>query len=175
MNKNAYGKMNQKNLHTCVKSELLTIGKQYSFSFNPKEQPFITDVEPEHKTIFRQACKNTPNPFKEWWDSMELILGSLRYSEIFVYCEISSGGRFHFHGILEIQDIVRFLAIDMQMLKKNGSYEIDEIKDKSIWQEYVYKMQYGKSRMQEFLWDELKPKTQKRTEQDEDICICTMQ
>ena len=54
--------------------------------------------------------------------------------------ESSSTGRMHFHGIIKIRDIGRFLMTDLRSIGAAGTYEIDTLNDTpEIWYEYCLK------------------------------------
>jgi len=52
--------------------------------------------------------------------------------------EISSRGRLHYHGRINIVNIISFICA-LRMISLHGTYEIDTIKDKEIWDNYCVK------------------------------------
>jgi len=53
--------------------------------------------------------------------------------------EISSLGRLHFHGRIQINEIPMFLSTDLKRLMENGTLEIDSISDPEKWLLYCTK------------------------------------
>lgn len=110
-----------------IKPEDIDKGYTYAFTFNP-------EIQPEHN-----GYKEKLDNFVKFDKSMTTLLGTMRHADVKVYMEISQAGRLHYHGYIMINDIVDFCFYDLDNLKKNGSYEIDFINDKEIWEEYVTK------------------------------------
>jgi len=116
---------------TCIKPEDLDLDVHYAFSFNPEEQP-----------MFEQFYKVKLNTLSKWSEYYINIFKSLKYCSITVNTEVSSKGRFHYHGYVLIKDIPRFIINDLAKLRHYGTYEIDFIKDKDVWFDYVNKQKF---------------------------------
>lgn len=121
---------NQKFKYTCIKPEELIEDKEYSFSFNPDEQP-----------IFEKFYKVKLNTLKDWSQQMFDILTTLRNCTLNVYLEISHKGRFHYHGWITPTSIPEFIINDLAKLRHYGTYEIDHIGDNEKWKTYVKKQE----------------------------------
>lgn len=125
MNRKTYTKAK----YTCIKPEDVVEGTEYTFSFNPEEQP-----------LFQRFYSMTLNNLKDWSQQQDNVFRSLKYCKINVVMEISSGGRLHYHGYITITDTVNFFLKTIKHLKHYGTYEIDVITDPDKWSAYVYKM-----------------------------------
>lgn len=121
-------KLDFKPKYSCVKPEDIHLGLKYSFSYNPEDQP-----------LFEKFYKMKLNTLNDWSQKYEDIFTTLKYCKISIYLEISSNARFHWHGYIEILNIVPFLLHDCAKLKHYGTYEIDIIKDPLIWDKYITK------------------------------------
>lgn len=119
-----------KQKYSCLKPEMLHLKTEYSFSYNPEEQP-----------LFEQFYKVKLNTLNKWSEYYSALFTSLKYCKIICYMEISSKGRFHYHGLVMVTDIPRFIINDLAKLRHYGTYEIDEIKDKTVWLDYCLKQQ----------------------------------
>lgn len=124
--KNQQFKPKQK--HSCIKPEDVQLGTQYAFSFNPVTQP-----------SFESFYKIRLCSLNGWSNFNHDLFTGMKYCKITCALEISAGSRFHYHGIIEIKDIMKFYLTDLRKLKENGSYEIDTIQDHAKWLEYIYK------------------------------------
>lgn len=102
----------------------------YSFSYNSEEQP-----------LFDKFYSMKLNNLRDWSEQQKNILTGLKYSVIDVILEISSKGRFHYHGYIQIKDIPRFVIHDLAKLRHYGTYEIDTIKDYEKWDKYILKQE----------------------------------
>lgn len=110
--------------HKNPSPETMETSVYYSISINPAVQPvghklaeFFCDVDAQMKKIFKNA-------------SVEVVP------------ELSAGSRWHFHGLIQISDIVEFFLEDLPALRAQASYEIDTIADQSKWLDYVYKSRH---------------------------------
>lgn len=111
-----------------IKPEEVVINTNYAFSFNPEDQP-CTSVFYNVKI----------DEFESWSKKQYKTFSILRYSTIQTFMEISKGGRLHFHGYIKINDIPNFYFYDLKRLMKEGTFEIDFIKDPLIWDLYIKK------------------------------------
>lgn len=117
-----------KHKHSCIKPEDCDITKYYTFSFNPVEQPEFVSFYKTHL-----------NSLKDWSDNIKTNLLKLHFCKYHLACEISTGGRLHYHGYIRITNIVKFYLQDLAYLKTLGTFEIDKITDNIKWDTYVYK------------------------------------
>lgn len=117
--------------YSCIKPEDVLEGVEYSFSFNPEDQP--------HFDRFYNMKLNT---LSNWSDNQFDILTSLKYCTVNVYLEISSKARFHYHGVIKIHHIPNFYIHDLAKVRNYGTYEIDYIKDIEVWTSYVTKQKH---------------------------------
>lgn len=105
------------------------------------------DVKTYHKYAFNLAPEYQPtqgklNSFKEWYDHFEHILRDICIaSKYTMFVEISSKGRFHFHGYIEVHDIMNFYIFDVKTLMNNGTCVMKEIEDVTKWHEYIHKQE----------------------------------
>lgn len=121
-------KNQQKFKYSCIKPEDCYTGVLYSFSINPQEQP-------EFQCFYRMKL----NTLRDWSQQFEDKMSKVHYCEYTLTCEIGSGGRLHYHGYIKINNIVKFYLHDLRYLKELGTYEIDKIEDKEVWNIYVEK------------------------------------
>lgn len=108
-----------------VKPEDVVEGTEYSFTYNPEHQPSRKGIE--------------VNGFKVWWQAQKTLIGSYAYCDIVLYPEISSLGRWHFHGTISIRDTIPFYHDTVPRMAFNASIEMDTIQDESIWDVYYSK------------------------------------
>lgn len=97
-----------------------------AFTYNPKRQPLTPNFKLDLIT---------------WHNGMDNIFKSLKYCHIVLRPELSPGLRWHYHGQIKIQEIMKFYIYDLPLLRENGSYEIDTIKDLEIWTAYCSKQE----------------------------------
>jgi hypothetical protein len=120
--------MKYKPANTFLKPEDVQIGKCYAFSYNPISQPKIGRI----------------NSVKEWYDIYTKFFGieCMKGSTYQLYVEISSTGRFHFHGIIKILDRMNFYTNDTASLIGAGTSAMKEIESDEIWEKYIMKQQF---------------------------------
>lgn len=116
--------------YNCLKPEDITINTDYTFSYNPEEQP-----------LFDKFYKMKLNNLKDWSQRMLQIFSHLRFSTITVVQEISQKGRFHYHGWININKLPEFIIHDLAYLRHYGTYEIDVVSNEDIWLKYVFKQE----------------------------------
>jgi len=102
----------------------------YSFSFNPQSQP-----------LFERFYNVKLNTLSSWSNEQYEIFKNLKHCSVQICQESSSRGRLHFHGYIQIHNIIPFYLNTIKHLSHYGTYEIDEINDKDKWDTYVYKQQ----------------------------------
>lgn len=104
--------------------EEFKVDTEYTFTYNPQKQP----LTPNYKLNLIT-----------WHNGMDNIFRSCKNCQIELRPELSQGSRWHYHGLITIKDIMKFFIYDLPVLRENGSYEIDEIKDKNVWLTYITK------------------------------------
>lgn len=120
----------QKQKYSCLNPEELDIGKFYTFSYNPDEQP-----------LFEKFYKCKLNNLSDWSHRMLDIFKNLKYANIEVNLECSRKGRFHYHGLIRVTKPIEFVIHDLKMLGHYGTYEIDQIDNFEKWRTYCDKQQ----------------------------------
>lgn len=83
--------------------------------------------------------RRTPVGFSDWWKDMNGMFSRWTSCDLELYCELSSRGRAHFHGVIEIKDLANFYYYDVPKMLLHFSVEIDTIKDMDVWQFYCRK------------------------------------
>lgn len=119
-----------------IKIEEIELNKAYTISINPKIQP--DDMSKKKVYVWYRKFYEFVNKYK---DGVYLSL----------YIESSPTGRLHFHGILKVLEIIKYIDL-LQALSASCSYEIDTIenlentewfdymrKQREIWEEYFRK------------------------------------
>lgn len=114
-------------LHKCIALEHASTDVYYTFNFNPSVQPYYTGGG-----MFKSDA------FVEWYSQIIHLLNKLKHCVFQLNLEISPTGRFHFHGFIRMKDIVEFYVEDLAYLKDHA-FEIDTIKEATVWCKYVYK------------------------------------
>lgn len=94
-----------------------------TFTFNPNFTPFDDNI---------MDMATYSNELVE-------IFKRLKYCKIKLVHEISSSGKWHLHGYIQITNKLKCVLFDLRILREHGLYEIDTITDKEIWKNYVYK------------------------------------
>lgn len=101
-------------------------GIKYAFTYNPETQPLTPKYTLDLIT---------------WHNGMDSIFKSLKYCDVELRPELSQGSRWHYHGLITINEIMKFYIFDLPYLRENGSYEIDTIEDITIWTQYCTKQE----------------------------------
>lgn len=122
MKKNPYNGFNNR-MHKLPSPEDMDTDKLMSFTFNPLITPYDKDI------------LDMPTYVNELMDTFK----RLKYCRIKLFHEISSTGKFHFHGYIKIEDPMRFTIFDFPKLKPEGTLEIDHINDSAVWAKYALK------------------------------------
>lgn len=115
------------NRYSCISPELMKTDTLYTFTWNLKEQP--TTISKGRSFIY----------LRDYYNMVIRRLNLLNHCSIKLYPEISSSGRFHFHGTIKINDIALFMLLDLPFLKEKATYEIDVINDMAKWETYIWK------------------------------------
>lgn len=113
--------------------EHLITNNDYAFSYNPEAQPASWAID----------------KLPKWWADMAKIFGALKASDVNIAVEISKLGRLHFHGTIKVTSKWKFYYYDVPNLMKDGSFEIDTIKERKDWDTYVDKNKDEMSDMME--------------------------
>lgn len=112
--------------HKNLSPEETIAGELMAFTYNPELQPITPNFKLDLIT---------------WHNQMDNIFKSLKYSRVELRPELSQGSRWHYHGHIKIDNIMKFYIYDLPILRQNGSYEIDKINDFKIWMTYCTKQE----------------------------------
>lgn len=112
----------------CISPEDMQIDGKYTFTINPEQQ----------FTSKNNDMRERVNKFTTY---LSTNLNRILYkTAIFVvHLEVSKNGRLHVHGMLKVKNILKFFIECIPQLQDIGSYEIDTIKELSIWSMYCVK------------------------------------
>lgn len=114
--------------NTLISFEDLKEGKQYAFSYNPKDcyQSFNVIVTDRIREFYRHA--DTYFKYKN-------------FSNKKLYVELSPKGRLHYHGIIEVEKVIEFFLYEIPSLLRCGTVCIKEFDDKGFegWMKYCNK------------------------------------
>lgn len=124
-NKSYYAEWNNRK-HKNPSPEEVEVDSVYAFTYNPKTQP----MTPSHKLNLIV-----------WHNYIDKIFQSCKNCHIVLRPELSQGSRWHYHGHIIIKDIMKFFIYDLPVLRIEGTFEIDTIKDKIVWQTYISKQE----------------------------------
>lgn len=119
--------MSRNSPHSSIKLELIKLNTNYSFSFNPK--PLLCGDDSE------KYIKKTLLNLHE-------LLRKMDYCNITLFLESSPLGRLHFHGTIAIRKVAQFALHDMPRLIEAGTFEIDNIENENIWNDYCAKQKH---------------------------------
>ncbi|AXH73154.1 MAG: putative replicase [Cressdnaviricota sp.] len=154
-----------KPMNEFVKPELLVCNNPYAFTLNPKYQPCFDIIA-----------------VKDWYLHFCGLFYHLRdYISTELIVELSSQGRFHFHGTLSVKDNKQFefYGCVVSKLMDAGTCSMKVIEEETVWLEYVEKQQnFMKPTMLKILkgWfadktDEMYPMINRYTYNDNEIYI----
>lgn len=115
--------------HKIPDPKLLDENIEYALSINPSAQPI--DYETYNETF--------KGDIRAYTNEILKVLRMLKNCHIEVHPEISSGGRWHYHGVIIIKDLALFLLYDMKIMKHYFSFELDTIKETKEWSDYCMK------------------------------------
>lgn len=130
--------------HKIPDPKLLKIDELYSLSLNPGSNP--VNYVPKNDTFQYN--------YRVYTNKIINIINKCKNCKITMYPELSSSGKYHYHGYITILNIAYFMLYDIHILKQYSCFEIDIINDSKIWSEYVFK---GKHYMEIFCKDEKIP------------------
>lgn len=94
----------------------------YTFTYNPPDQPQYGEL----------------TGLEDWIKSYQMKFLQCNNCDIYCVPEFSKMGRLHFHGAIRIHEGIKFWVFDIHKLKE-GSFEIDELTDPSVWRTYMFK------------------------------------
>ena len=118
--------------HKNPSPEEIVKSQWYAFTYNPEVQPLRPNFQLDLIT---------------WHNGMDNIFKSLKYCEIKLRPELSQGSRWHYHGQIQINEIMKFYIFDLPVLRENGAYEIDSMSEVKIsekynsWEDYCKKQE----------------------------------
>lgn len=118
-----------KRQHQMPDPKILATKVKYALSLNPAAQPFELLTQNE----------SFKGDLKVYTNEILRVIKLYKYSNIRMYPEISSAGRWHYHGWIEFKDIAKFMLFELPILKQYFSFEIDTIADDETWNTYVMK------------------------------------
>nr|UOF76863.1 rep protein [Cressdnaviricota sp.]UOF79567.1 rep protein [Cressdnaviricota sp.] len=116
--------------------EELSIGNWYAFTLNPNDLYQITSFD-----------QDSVNNFNE--DMRHLFSGISSSTHFLVWLEFSKKGRFHWHGIIRVNDPIDFYLLDLPHLIAYSNIDLDTIRDMPEWLMYCQKNR----QLMERLWD----------------------
>lgn len=97
----------------------------YAFSYNPLAQP-----------------SSQKDGLLTWFNVMTNLFEQCTNAYFHLYVEISSTGRFHFHGQITVNKVYEFYTIDIKSLMLNGTSCMKKIDLTDLgWEDYIYKQQ----------------------------------
>lgn len=114
--------------HKVLDPETVKTDVEYTFTYNPKIQPYDAD----------RGVLDVIN----WHNNIVNIVKRLQYCSLKMYPEISQGSRFHYHGVIVIKDVLNFYIFDLPILKEDSALEIDNIQDATVWKTYYTKCKH---------------------------------
>lgn len=106
--------------------EEMVANMAYAISYNPEVQPLSPKFTLDLIT---------------WHNGMDNIFKDLKYSHVNLNVEMSSGTRWHYHGTIKVDNIMKFFIYDLPVLREHGSFEIDTISDNEPWKQYCHKQE----------------------------------
>ena len=119
--------------HAMIAPELLTPCEEYAFTLNPCDELQCDKSNSvrrfsDFKSQIRICLQNLLSPYMKWK----------------FYIELSKAGRLHLHGTVSFNDMESILMFFMYSVKKlmaSFTYELDTIKDRSVWHTYCTKQE----------------------------------
>lgn len=103
-------------------------GGIYAFTWNPLQQPILTD----------------PLGVSDWYHTQREFLTTLKGCSLRMFIEVSKKGRWHFHGFIKIIDRLRFSIYAAPKLCEYGASKMDILHttdDYAKWLIYCNKQQ----------------------------------
>lgn len=122
----------------------LKVGVLYAISLNPGALP----------VIYAEKNDSFKYNYRHYTNTILNKINKCVNCNINVNPELSSSGKWHYHGWIKIQDLARFMLYDIKILKQYFCFEIDTIANEDKWREYVLK---GEFYMKEFCESEKIP------------------
>lgn len=112
--------------HQCIRVEQIEVGKEYTFSINPERGVVSFDALTTEREVLN-VIKDTR------------IIANKMVNKYYLITELSSKGRVHFHGVVNITNRYKFIMHDLPLWRKFGTYEVDVISNHDIWYTYMTK------------------------------------
>lgn len=113
---------------TVPKPEDIELNKWYAFTFSPKD-----DFAPDDLSDFTGYSKDWQRRIENLWSC-----------HIIMHIEYSQAGRFHFHGLISIQNPIMFYLRDLKTLRSYGDVLLKKFKGSEgplDWELYCRKLQ----------------------------------
>lgn len=115
--------------HSCLKPEHLIKNTTYSISLSPSDKQQYYESTDRVKRFQQQLYGR-------------LLIHLSPYASYDLYVEISEGGRLHCHGTIVIKDVLNFYVYAIPFMRDEMTYEIDTIKDATVWLTYCTKQSH---------------------------------
>ena len=125
----------------------------YAFTFNPEIQPLNISGKGLNSSLWQfDPSECLTLSLKDWYKTCHILFNSLNGCELTkMICEISKNGRYHFHGCIQITDIMEFYTYAIPLLNSKCHYAICPIHDYldtkerkktyATWDDYLAKQQ----------------------------------
>jgi len=110
--------------YTCLPPEDVKTDVKYAVSLNPCDDCQYWNVDDRYKKFLAKFFT---------------CMRETKYAKYILYPEMSSKGRLHFHGTIEIFDVLNFYLYDLSVLRLFCQYEIDTIQCATTWEKYCTK------------------------------------
>lgn len=133
----------------CPSPSDVVLNQAYAFTYNPQIQP-LTIKDGFNNALYQfDVSSCLALDLKGWWKACSAHLMALRGCEFSeMVCEISKGGRYHFHGCITITNKALFYTFSIPVLKAKCHYAIVPICQKMTekgkyesWESYLKKDQ----------------------------------
>lgn len=115
--------------HKIPDPKLLKINTKYALSLNPSAKP-IQYVEKNDTFKYN---------FRHYHNTILNKINKCNNCIIDIIPELSSSGKYHYHGYITIINLAYFMLMDVCILRQYFAFEIDIINDSKVWEEYVNK------------------------------------
>lgn len=108
--------------HKCPEVEKLNVGEVYAITLNPPDT-----LAPHNDPLLPYS-----NFLKEVNRIYAELITKCKHSAMILYPELSHKGRLHFHGYLQITNVIAFMLNDLLHLRSMCHFEIDTISYEEI-------------------------------------------
>jgi len=116
--------------HKFPSPETVLLGIDYTFNYNPEMQPA------------HQNGNYKLDEIDDFLSDCYRKFDSCHNCEITCVPELSSTGRWHFHGILRFTRVLLFYIHDIHKLMAGSACEVDSISDPEVWVTYINKQKF---------------------------------